>query len=78
MHGMVGSLDGERILSGASDCYFTEVGEARLGSARIVGIEIAEGLLAKGAADLIRDAIAAVERSLKQGNGGGGSFGKWS
>jgi hydroxymethylbilane synthase len=79
MHGMVGSLDGSQILSGAGDRYFSERGDARLGAAREVGLEIAEGLLKKGAADLIRDAIAAVERAQKQGNGSGsGNYGKWS
>ncbi len=79
MHGMVGSLDGMKILSGAGDRYLSERGEARRGVAREVGTEIAEGLLNKGAADLIRDAIAAVERAQKQGNGGGsGNYGKWS
>jgi len=77
-HGMVGSLDGTQILSSAGDRYFTEVGQARVEAARALGVEAAENLLKKGAADLIRDAIAAVERSMKQGNGGGGSFGKWS
>ncbi len=79
MHGMVGSLDGARILSGAGDRYFTDRHEARVGVAREVGLEIAEGLVKKGAQDLIRDAVAAVERAQKQGNGGGsGNYGKWS
>jgi hydroxymethylbilane synthase len=79
MHGMVSSLDGSTILTGAGDRYLSERGAARIEAARNVGLEIAEGLLSKGAATLIRDAIAAVERSLKQGNGGGsGNYGKWS
>jgi len=79
MHAMVGSLDGTKILSGASDCYVNETGDALLGEARTLGIEIGEGLLAKGAGELVREAIAAVERSQKTGNGsGGGNFGKWS
>jgi hydroxymethylbilane synthase len=78
MHGMVGSLDGAKILSGASDCYLKGSPDTHAGEARTLGTEIADGLIAKGAKDLIREAIAAVERAQKQGNGGGGpGFGKW-
>lgn len=79
LDGMVGSLDGSRILSGASDCYFRgeRSRESRIGAARTLGIEVAEGLLAKGARALIRDAIAETERQMKQGNGGSGAYGKW-
>ncbi len=78
--GMVGSLDGSRILHGASDCYLRgeRTRESRIGGARTLGIEVAEGLLDKGARALIRDAVAEAERALKQGNGGGGAYGKWS
>lgn len=80
LDGMVGSLDGTRVLSGASDCYLRgeRTREARIGMARTLGLEVAEGLLEKGARALINEAIAESERALKQGNGGGGgAYGKW-
>ena len=80
LDGMVGSLDGSRILSGASDCYLRgeRTVESRIGMAQTLGLEVADGLLAKGARELIRDAITETERAMKQGNGGGGAYGKWS
>lgn len=80
LDGIVGSLDGTRMLQGASDCYFSgERGrDAMIGAARTLGLEVAEGLLSKGARALVQEAIAETERQMKQGNGGGGSFGKWS
>ena len=80
LDGMVASLDGTRVLSGASDCWLRgeRTREARIGAARTLGLEVAEGLLQKGARKLIEDAITETERSLKQGNGGGSAFGKWS
>ena len=77
--GMVGSVDGSRILSGSSERYIQERSEGeRLSAARQLGREVAEGLLAKGAADLIREGIATVERALAQGNGSGPKSGRWS
>lgn len=80
LDGLVGSLDGTKIMQGASDCYFRgeRTRDAMIGAARTLGKEVAEGLIAKGAKDLIRDAVTETERQMKQGNGGGGSFGKWS
>lgn len=80
LDGFVGALDGSRVLQGASDCFFSgeRTPESVIGAARTLGIEVAEGLLAKGARKLIQEAIAETERQMKQGNGGGGSFGKWS
>jgi hydroxymethylbilane synthase len=78
MHGMVASLDGSRILNGASDCYFESKKPATVDEARTLGIEVAEGLVAQGARELVREAIAHAERSQKTGNGGGGAYGKWS
>ena len=79
LQAMVGSLDGSQILSGASDCYLAAGDQDQLMSeARTLGTEVAEGLLDKGAAELIREAMAAMERAAKQGNGGGGNFGRWS
>ncbi|MEM9195647.1 MAG: hydroxymethylbilane synthase [Myxococcota bacterium] len=79
LHAMVGSLDGTTILSGASDAYLEGRGKARGEAARALGTEVAAGLIKRGAKDLIREAIAAVERQQKQGNGSGsGNYGKWS
>lgn len=79
LRAMVGSLDGTRILSGGSDCYLSNRDATTLASeARTLGHEVADGLLEKGARELIREAMAAMERQQKTGNGGGGEFGKWS
>ena len=81
LHGMVGSLDGTQILSGASDTYLTGKGEGLVGRARAVGDEVAENLIQRGALDLIREALASAERHAHQGNGSGADgkrFGRWS
>ncbi len=49
IHGMVASLDGSRILSGASDCYLESKKPTSVDEARTLGIEVAEGLVAQGA-----------------------------
>jgi hydroxymethylbilane synthase len=78
MSAMVGAVDSDRILSAASDTYLDgRTATVRLQQAKKIGDEVAEALLAKGARELVRAAIAASERSQKQGNGGG-RFGRWT
>jgi hydroxymethylbilane synthase len=78
MLAMVGAVDSDRILSASSDAYLeARTPEGRLEQAKKIGDEVAESLLSKGARELVREAIAASERSQKQGNGGG-RFGRWS
>jgi hydroxymethylbilane synthase len=81
-HAMVASLDGNRILTKAADTYLQARTDAdRIDQARAVGHEAALSLVAEGARDLVRDALATVERQHKQGNGGGpdgNRFGRWS
>ena len=58
LHGMVGSLDGSRILSGASDTYLAQKApEGLIAQAQATGIEVADNLIKQGALDLIREAI---------------------
>ncbi len=82
LHGMVGALDGSQIISGAADSYLAEQSSVeRLEAAKRTGRQLADDLIEQGAMDLVREAIATIERQQKQGNGSGpsgGRFGKWS
>lgn len=72
MDAMVGSLDGETILSAATDIYFEDrAHEAQLKEARALGIQMADQLLEQGARKLITDAITEMERQQVQSNGKG-------
>ncbi len=69
---MVGSIDGDRILSGGGDRVLNErTREARIEAAQRLGTEVAEGLIGKGAMEMIREAVAHAERAEHTGNGGG-------
>jgi hydroxymethylbilane synthase len=78
LRAMVGSLDGTKILHAATDAYLEGNPEAHVAEARTLGDEVADNLLAKGARELVLEANAAMERAQKSGNGGGGTYGKWS
>ncbi len=57
LDGLVGSLDGERILTSVADRWLTgREGEGDLEAAHALGEEVAEGLIARGARDLMREA----------------------
>jgi hydroxymethylbilane synthase len=74
--GLVGSIEGEEILQGGGDRYLTDrdfAGKRR--TAHDLGVEVADGLLQRGARRLIQQAEASVQRRQHQGNGGSG---KWS
>lgn len=72
LQGMVGSVDGERVLSAGADEYLTDrEPEARRQAAHRLGVEVAESLRARGAADIMREAMAAAARDAHGGNGGG-------
>lgn len=76
--GMVASVDGETMLTGASDRWLRSDDLAtRVATARELGHEVAEGVLAKGAADVIREAVAQQMRTEHQSNGGGPRSGNW-
>lgn len=63
LDGMVASLGGERILTGASTRTFAgRDPHARLADAKDLGLEVAENLIESGADKLIREAMAAAER----------------
>jgi hydroxymethylbilane synthase len=72
LEGLVGSLDGATVLQAASERYLTgRRHEDHVATARELGLEVADGLIARGARQLMRDAEAAVMRQEHQGNGGG-------
>jgi len=72
IHAMVGSIDGERILSAAGDHYLAGRNhELRLEEARELGTRVAEALVEQGAVELMQEAEAAVLRRERSGNGGG-------
>lgn len=57
MDGLVASLSGDRILTGSTTCTITARGtEARIEAAKAAALEVADGLIADGAGDLIREA----------------------
>ena len=66
LDGMVGSLDGTRILTAASEHYLeSSDSEARIKDAVAVGLAVADSLIDQGARDLMREAEADVLRSEK-------------
>jgi hydroxymethylbilane synthase len=71
LEGMVGSIDGIAVLQAASERYLTgRRHDDHVAAARELGLEVAEGLIARGARKLMREAEAAVMRQEHQGNGG--------
>lgn len=67
--GLVGSIDGERILSSSCDRYIEgRTRDVLIAAAREAGTEVAEGLIARGARVLMREAEATVARQEKFGN----------
>lgn len=66
LRGLVGDIEGRRILDGAGDVYLRGRTDAdHIDEAKALGREVAEGLIARGAHDLMRDAEAAVLRRSK-------------
>jgi hydroxymethylbilane synthase len=81
LDGLVGSIDGERILSSSGERYLGgRTHEARCDEARALGEEVAEALRLRGAEALMREAEATVLRQERSGNGhaAGGDRFKWS
>lgn len=71
--GLVGSIDGERILQAGAQRYLSPDPETHEDSARELGAEVAESLLSQGARQLMNEAEATIARQSQTGNGGG----KW-
>jgi len=69
LDGMVGSIDGERMLSASSDRYVTDTGlDAHRARAQELGEEVALALLAQGAERVIAEAkLAAAQTGLGGG-----------
>lgn len=80
LQGMVGDVQGTKIIHGATDSYFSDPDPGSwVQQAKDLGDELGESLLARGAGELVRQALAAEARHHKQGNGGGGGgYGRWS
>lgn len=61
MRGLVGDIDGTKILTASSDVFFeSRDHEGRVEEARKAGLEVAEGLIARGARELMRQAEATI------------------
>lgn len=72
LEGLVGSLDGEHTVHAGSDRYLTDRShDARVQTARELGTELADALIARGAERLMRDAETEAARQQQHGNGGG-------
>lgn len=81
LDGLVGSIDGDRVISASGERYLSgRSHEALRAEATALGVEVAEGLRARGADELMRAAEAAVLRRERSGNGhgAGGDRFKWS
>ena len=64
MHGMVGGIDGRELLSAGSDVFLKgRDRESQIEEAQALGREIADGLIARGARELMAKAEAAVARN---------------
>ena len=65
LEGLVASYDGDRLLTATSDTYMELGSHSAIERAHILGEEVAQQLLDRGAADLIRQAeVAAVQGQL--------------
>jgi len=61
MRGMVGDIDGTKILTASSDIFFDSRDHAgKIEEAKKAGLEVAEGLVARGARELMRQAEATI------------------
>ena len=61
MRGLVGDIDGTKLLTSSSDIFFEAHDHAaRVEEARRCGLEVAEGLIARGARELMRQAEATI------------------
>ena len=61
MRGLVGDIDGTKLLTSSSDIFFEAHDHAtRVVEARRCGLEVAEGLIARGARELMRQAEATI------------------
>lgn len=66
MVGLVGDVDGERLLRASSDLYLRgRDATAKNEEARALGLEVADALIQRGARELMREAEAAVKRREK-------------
>lgn len=69
LDGFVGGVETDETLSGCSEIYLNgRTQEARCDEARALGREVAEGLIARGAQRLMREAEAAVLRRERTSN----------
>ena len=61
MRGLVGDIDGTKILTASSDIFFDSRDHAgKVEEAKRCGLEVAEGLIARGARELMRQAEATI------------------
>ena len=66
LNAMVGDIHGQRLLSAGSDIFFEgRTDEERCKEARALGVEVADGLIARGARELMAEAVAATHRLTK-------------
>ena len=76
MRGLVGSIDGERLLSSSSDLRLEGRDEAaRIEEARKLGVEVADALIAQGSAAITARSQVADGGGDGGGGGGGGAGG---
>jgi hydroxymethylbilane synthase len=69
LDGFVGGVENDEVLTGCSEIYLQgRTHEARCVEARRLGEEVAEGLIARGAQRLMREAEAAVLRRERTSN----------
>ena len=68
LRGMVGDIDGTKTLSASSDVFFDARDQrGRIEEARRCGVEVAEGLIARGARDMMRQAeVTILQRQRSQ------------
>lgn len=72
LEGLVGSLDGQQMISAAGDRYLRNRShEEDRAAARALGEEVADGLIARGARKLMSEAEASMQRTMHSGNGSG-------
>ena len=66
MRGLVGDIDGTKLLTSSQDVFFESRDHAgRIEEAKRCGLEVAEGLIARGARDLMRQAEATILQRIR-------------
>lgn len=66
LHGLVGDIEGRQLLSAGSDIFFQgRSAMERREEARRLGVEVAQGLIARGARELMAQAEATIARQMK-------------